>query len=404
MAVNQVKKIKVFHFIETLGSGGAERALYLNLKHINRIQFDHFVVTLFQSDDHFYEKSICNLGIQVFHLNQKRKLQLLSSVCRLYKILTVQKTDILSTHLYWANIIGRISGKLAGAIVVNTIHNPDYDEEVWGQWGYFKQKKHTIVKLLDMLTARMFADGIVAVSHYVATKSSQIYKSKKLEIAVIKNPIEFNSSPVEKQNLSNFLMQKRSSENVKYISLVGRITPQKGQIDLVKILIRLTKKYPELEVLFVGATHDWDYFGSIKDLLNKHGLESKVHFIGETANVQEFLMVSEVFVFPTRYEGMGMALAEAMLEKVPVAAYDVGPISEFVRDGIDGLLAKPNDVKHLSRCVEKLLDDQSLRIKIASSGKQQVIDNFFPKNIANEWADYLLNMHKKRDIGKNEIH
>ena len=403
MSLNQTKKIKVFHFIETLGSGGAERALYLNLKNINKIQFDHYVVTLFQSNDHFYEKSICNLGIQIFHLNQKRKMQLLFSVYRLYKILKVQKTDILSTHLYWANFVGRISGKLAGAIVVNTIHNPDYDEEIWGQWGYFKQKKYIIIKALDMLTAKLFADGIVAVSHYLASKSSQIYKPKKFEIAVIKNPIEFNFCPVKKQNLYNLLMPKKNSENVKYISLVGRITPQKGQIDLVKILIQLTKKYPELEVLFVGAVHAWDYFNSIIDLLNKYGLENKVHFIGETDKVQEFLMISEVFVFPTRYEGMGMALAEAMLKNIPIVAYDVGPISEFVRDGIDGLLAKPNDVKHLSSCVEKLLDDQSLRNKIARSGKQQVIDKFSPQNIAIEWKNYLLNMHKVMDISKNEI-
>jgi glycosyltransferase involved in cell wall biosynthesis len=403
MSLNQVKKIKVFHFIETLGSGGAERALYLNLKNVNKVQFDHFVVTLFQSDNHLYEKLICNLGIQVFHLNQKRKAQLLFSVCKLYKILKTHKAEILSTHLYWANIVGRISGKLAGAIVVNTMHNPDYDKEVWEQWGYFKQKKYTIIKALDMLTTKMFADGIVAVSQYVAIKYTQIYKPKKFEIMVIKNPIEFNPYPVEKKNLCNLLMQKENIENVKYISLVGRITPQKGQIDLVKILIQLTKKYPELEILFVGAICDWDYFNSIKDLINIHSLKAKVHFIGETDKVQEFLMISEVFVFPTRYEGMGMALAEAMFKKIPIAAYNVGPISEFVRDGIDGFLAKPNDVKHLAHCVEKLLDDQLLRIKFARSGHQQVIDNFSPQSIAREWENYLLNMEKVTDIRKNEI-
>ncbi|MDC0387464.1 glycosyltransferase [Gammaproteobacteria bacterium] len=403
MSLTQIKKIKVFHFIETLGSGGAERALYLNLKHINKIKFDHFVITLYHSDDHFYEQSIRNLGIKVFHLNQTSKRQLLFSIWRLYKILKAEKADILSTHLYWANIIGRISAKLAGVIVVNTIHNPDYDEEVWGQWGYFKQKKYIIVKLLDVLTARMFSDGIVAVSRYVASKSSQIYKPKKFEIAVIKNPIQFNSCSDEKKNPFSSLTPNNYSKNVDYISLVGRITPQKGQIDLVKILIQLTKKYPLLEVLFVGAIHDWDYFCSIKGLLSKHHLESKVHFIGETDQVQEFLRFSKVFVFPTRYEGMGMALAEAMLEEIPVAAYDVGPISEFVRDGIDGLLAIPNDVNHLSRCVEKLLDDKSLRIKMARSGKKQVINNFFPHKVANEWDNYLMSMQTVKDIGKNEI-
>lgn len=132
--------------------------------------------------------------------------------------------------------------------------------------------------------------------------------------------------------------------------MVGNLTPNKGVLPLIKGLSRLPEESWRLTI--VGSlSMDRRYAQKVKALIARLGLASQVDIRGplDGDDLVENLTRSHVFVLPFSYEGFGMACLEAMAWGLPVVGSAEGALSEFVHDGLNGLLVAPDDISAFAR-------------------------------------------------------
>lgn len=136
-------------------------------------------------------------------------------------------------------------------------------------------------------------------------------------------------------------------------------------------------------LLFIGATTS-SYFevderlaSGIRDQAARDGLASRVLFVEATRAIEEYYRASDVFVFPSKREGFGMALVEAMASGLPcVASRLPGATDEIVTAGTNGVLVEPHDVAALASALERLLTDSRLAAELGRAARTSVEQRF----------------------------
>src|SRR5262249_7704920 len=122
---------------------------------------------------------------------------------------------------------------------------------------------------------------------------------------------------------------------------VARLSPQKGLIHALRALPKIIEKYPEAHLVSVGATTDPACHEQLKNEAKQSGVADHFDILGTRRVVPVFLRACDVFVFPSLYEGLGIALIEAMAAGCACVATTAGPIPEFVENGRNGILVPP---------------------------------------------------------------
>jgi glycosyltransferase involved in cell wall biosynthesis len=123
---------------------------------------------------------------------------------------------------------------------------------------------------------------------------------------------------------------------------VGRLVPQKGQVQLVEAFARVRDRIPSAHLVIVGQ--DGVAKGGVSDAIERLGLTGAVTLAGQSSRVTEYLAQANVFAFTSVMEGLGTAVLEAMAQGVPVVAFDIPPVREATVDGAYGTLVPVGDV------------------------------------------------------------
>jgi glycosyltransferase involved in cell wall biosynthesis len=159
------------------------------------------------------------------------------------------------------------------------------------------------------------------------------------------------------------------------ILFVGGFEPRKGLENLVLALETIHRTMPEVMLRVVAKTgfrgvDSEEWFRLLADRA-RVGHAVEFHQSVDQGSLLQFYSDADVVVLPSRNEGWGLSLMEAMACRKPVVATRVGGIPELVRDGIDGLLVDPGDVTGLAKAVTDLLTDENTRSRMGSSGRER---------------------------------
>lgn len=377
----------VVHLIETLGSGGAERLLYTNLKHLPAARFRNTVVTVFDGPDR-WAGPIRELGVGVESLGCRDYKGLAIGVVRLRAWLNKERPSLAHTHLWAANIIGRVAGRLSGVPVVSSVHNPDYELEAWNDGSAVSLRKRKSFRQLDRWTARFGCDRMIAVSQYVRHSAHQQLGFPLERIELLYNPVDvedLQSPPrMERRQLLRELDLHEESE---LLLNVGRISPQKGLLYAIRALSFIRKRFPRAHLLSVGATDDQAWLAHLRCVAEAEGVAERVHFLGARRDIPDLLRNCDVFVFPSLHEGLGIALIEAMFVGCACVATTTGPIPEVIRDGENGWLVAPKDVEGLAEAACALLADPGRRKKLGEKARESTREKFDPHRAAIKLAE-----------------
>lgn len=157
------------------------------------------------------------------------------------------------------------------------------------------------------------------------------------------------------------------------IGTVGRFVPPKGHTYLLDAIVRLQSQFPDVKTLVVG---DGALLRPMEEKAQALGLSDAVVFTGIRRDVPEILALLDVFVLPSLWEGLPIALLEAMAAGLPVVATRVGGVPEVVEDGVTGLLVPPRDPDALAEAITRLLRDPDLRCKMGQAGRERVESEF----------------------------
>lgn len=137
-------------------------------------------------------------------------------------------------------------------------------------------------------------------------------------------------------------------------AMVATMKRQKGHAELLRAARVLVDRRPDWHLVLVGDGAGRDVVAGLVEAL---GLTGRVHLVGERRDVDAVLAASDSFVLPSLWEGMSVALLEAMACGLPVVATSVSGTTQVIDDGTEGWLVPPGDVDALVRALDELLDD-----------------------------------------------
>lgn len=153
------------------------------------------------------------------------------------------------------------------------------------------------------------------------------------------------------------------------VGSLGRLVPQKGYDVLLAALARL----PDVQLVIVGEGVERS---ALAREAEERGIAGRVTLAGWHPEARRYLPNFDLFVLPSRFEGLPLAIIEAMLAGLAVVATDVGSVAECVEDGVTGLLVPPGEVDALVDALRRLLDDEALRRRLGAAGRLVAQERF----------------------------
>lgn len=365
---------KILYLITGLDTGGAEVLLWQSLRFLDRTHFEPVVVSFIPIGE--IGKRIEKDGVVVHSLNirkvlsEQNKWNLVAFVPRFLSVLFIElpklvmlvrriQPDILHAHLFHANCIGRIVGTMCRVpIIISTIHNIDFG-------GRFRER---VLQYTDFMSTRTIAISAAVEQAMLARK---VVPSTKL--TVIENGIDVDAFQIRNRGNVSVLRERLTLPIDRHIFVsVGRLQEQKGYAFLLEAARQLANEHTRVLFIVLGE-------GELRGLLEKEimnqGLQDSVWLLGNRENVAEYLYASDSFVMPSLWEGLPIALLEAMACALPIVATRVGGVPDAV--GNTAILVPPKDATALADACRKMLAQPAEQRAVLGSAMRQIVESRF---------------------------
>ena len=191
-------------------------------------------------------------------------------------------------------------------------------------------------------------------------------------------------NPVNTSKYGHYIVK----ETVHNIISVGRLCRQKDHVTLFKAFAKLLEKYQNLKLTIYGEGPERK---SLETLIADLKLKNFISLPGTTADIEKNLFESDLFVFPSRYEGFPNALCEAMAIGLPVIGSDCSGNVDVIKNNINGFIFKQTDVEDLYGQMLTLIEDHHLRKQLSTEAKKISID-YSEDKIYARWDRLLENI------------
>ena len=298
--------------------------------------------------------SLLNHGGKVVCFSASNNIQLILKANHIAKYVRDNDIKLIHAHLPWAGVVARLVGKLTGVPVLYTEHNK-------------QERYHFVTRWLNLLTMDWLS-GLIAVSNDVKDSVLKYKPSLDIPLYTILNGV----------NLTHFAPEQFSGSDVRSefgipmdAPLIGTIAVFRFQkrLDLwLELALKILAKIPEAHFLIVGD-------GPLKqELLNKvQQLKlSQVHFAGLQTEVRPYLAAMDVYMMSSIFEGLPIALLEAMASERAIVTTDAGGIKEVIRHQHDGLICKVDEPELLVSYVVQLINNTAERHHYGRQARERI--------------------------------
>lgn len=350
--------------LNTAGLGGVPQVAYQFTRHLPREKYDFklFLLKSTPADD----AARSALLAQFNSLDMTVKVASgrggkFGAISELVTWLNAEHIDLLHTHSYRPNLYARTAGLICrsrGLRIVAHYHN-QYDDK-WSQNPDLLGVERQLAESTD---------AMIAVSYSVRDHIAEQLELSPERLSVIHNGCD--SMPLTDSAPADAKAKFGVAADRPMIGLVGRICEQKGQADLVEAAAMLKQQHPGVVVLLIGDTEDKSLYKRLQARIGQLKLEETVRFTGHLDDMGKVYCALDVLVAPSRWEGFGLMLVEAMAAGTPIVASNVGAIPEVVEDGKSAVLVPPREPEVLAAAVSSLLHDKERCEQLSAAGRSR---------------------------------
>ncbi|MCX7624698.1 MAG: glycosyltransferase family 4 protein [Candidatus Sumerlaeaceae bacterium] len=319
----------------------------------------------------------------------------LAEIARTYRLIRQGDFDIVHVHTPIAALVGRISAWLARVPVkIYTAHGFYFHERM-------SPLKRTFHVALEKVGA-YFGDFIMTVSAEDEKAAIELGIARPGEIETILNGVDvehFSPDTVSAEMCREVREELGLTEDAIVVGFVGRLVREKGILELVRAMAKLSKEDARVRLLVVGDVLTSDYDAGKEAFLKEAqelGISERICYAGMVDDTRPYLAVMDVFCLPSYREGMPVSLLEAMAMERPCVATNIRGCREEIIDGVSGLLVPPGDADALAAVISQLIREPALARKLASAARQRVIEHFdIQKVLAHQVSIYRRLLVKK---------
>jgi len=180
--------------------------------------------------------------------------------------------------------------------------------------------------------------------------------SRVLKRRMIGEGVKNTAIQIKRSKLASCFKPMKNVKKKKQIITVGTIYRRKGYRTLLKAFAQIADKFPKYKLVIVGRVESASYMKELEKIIHEKGLQERVEFLGEQEEISLLLNESELFVMPSRSEGYGLALAEALACKLPCIASDLGGIREVVGNSRKCTLFPVGNINELASAMKNRLE------------------------------------------------
>ena len=319
---------RVLYVINDLGTGGAQRVVLDQASGLDREQFAPSVASLEIATDRSLESSFREAGIPVHPLRRPDEFPL-AAWPRLGALIRRLRPDIVHTHLAAAGVIGRLEAHRSRVpCIISTLHNLSDWEEL---------RTHP-VRWLDRRTLS-HAHVIVTVSDAVRSAFERLCPKLADRAITVYNGVAIESLAGTRNDRDSARNSLGYDPHDFVVGAIARFDRRKGLDTLIEAVAQAAPAAPDLRVLLIG---DGPERPRLLLLAKSRGIRDRVRMIHHPTAMRPYLAAMDVYAAPSRTEGLGVAIIEAMAAGIPVLAARVGGIPEVVEHGACGLLLPPD--------------------------------------------------------------
>lgn len=288
-------------------------------------------------------------GIKVIYLNKKKGPDV-SIFVKLYRLIKEEKPTVVHTHIYAARYALPVAAFCGVPVKVHTVHNIAQKEQA------------PVGKVINKFMFRYCGVIPVALSKEVRRTVEEVYG-----IAEDKIPVIFNGIDLSK------CKKKEDYSKKKYFKIlhIGRFMDVKNHRLILECFSEFVQQHVDARLQLIG---DGELKKKMEELAKELHIENVVEFLGLQSNVYPWLHDADLFILPSKFEGMPMTLIEAMGTGLPIIASSVGGVPDMLKNGDNAILINPN-LNALLVSLNELYSDEKERRRIGKNARER--SNYF---------------------------
>ena len=355
--------MRVLHVINSLGGGGAEHSLFVQLPPLRDLGVESSVVLLVDEPSEL----VGILQADGFDVTVLPGQSWPSRIHQLRSIVRSTRPDVVHATLFDASLASRLACAGTGVPLLNSLVNTSYDPVRVKMLGSSVWKRR-VVQWVDGLTARHLVTHFHVLSDAVRTEAIEVLGIAPDQITVIprgRSSLEIGEASAERRARSR--RANDIADDAEVVLNVGRQEHQKAQAVLIGAFARVRKTRPDALLLIAGR--DGAASKANCEAIEAHDLGGSVRILGHRTDVFELMAAADVYALPSHFEGLGCSVVEAMAIGLPVVGSDAPAVSEVLGGGRFGRVVPRNDEEQLADAISDLLDQPDERRALGEAGR-----------------------------------
>jgi glycosyltransferase involved in cell wall biosynthesis len=381
------RRIKILHIITRMEEGGAPRVLLDLLARLDRDRFSQTLAAGRAPEGTELMPLARSLPIEIRQIRRLTRpiapIGDIAALACLINLIRNERFDIIHAHTSKAGFLGRLAARIAGTRRV--IYSPHGD--IFS--GYFPGYQTAVYRLAERAAAP-WCERIVTLTDAGAREYLIRGIGTRRQFVTIPNGVSADSlsGAADRRGVRK---EFGIGTDDFVIACVGRLVRIKGNDVLAAAAPRILAGACGRDIRFL-VVGDGPELEALKSLTERLGVRNRFSFPGFRKDVGRLLSGADLLVMPSRNEGLGMSILEAMAMSLPVVASRVGGIPEVVTDGVTGLLVSPEDPDDLARACVGLMKDADGARRMGQAGRRVVTERFSIERFIDNTARLYLDL------------
>jgi glycosyltransferase involved in cell wall biosynthesis len=347
--------MRIAYILNTLQVGGAERQVLAVAERMQARGHAVMIVALREHRPHHLPTSL-----DAIHLNmRKQPLSMVPGYARAVSALRTFRPDLIHSHQFHGNMLARLLKPAMPSVpVLSTIHNIH-------EGGGARMLAY---RLTDPLATRT-----IAVCQAAADRFLRIGALSAQKTLVIPNGVDCAAFTPDPARRSRIRAELDASDAFIWLA-VGRLTPAKDYPNLLRAFALVHAAHPDA-CLWIAGEGKQKYIAGFKKLSGQLGIAPALHWLGLRSDIAALLDAADAFALSSAWEGMPLALGEAMAMEKPFVATDVGGVREIA--GSCGTMVPPHDPAALAAAMIAVMETSLEQRRVLGHAAQHRIATDF---------------------------
>jgi glycosyltransferase involved in cell wall biosynthesis len=384
------------------------RLLYVStLDHIIRVMLPHLdaaraagfrvevacQVTRFRDEVLAHADAVHDLPMRRFPLHPKN----IVALRRLTRLINDGEFQIVHAHNPTGGFVGRLAATQAAQakpLRVYTAHGFHFHR-------HGGRITNAVYRTVERYAGQRLSDAVLTINRedYDAALAGGVVPKDRLYLTHgvgVSAREEFDPSFVTPEDIAAFRAEIGVGAQTPVLSVVGEMLPRKRQFDAIAAMVEIRKAVPEALLVLVG---DGAMLEENQRLATSLGVAENCRFLGFRRDVRRILAASQVFLFPSKQEGLPCAIQEAQAMAIPVVATDVRGNADLV-DASCGRIVPLGDVKAFAAGVVELLGlPSAAREAMGKAGREKMLTHYDRSACVTEWLNIYRQAWEKIKTG-----